>query len=263
MGCFMKKKLLSIFLFTVTVFCFSNTTETSDVNENTDMNDIKNSITVSQQKILDTIKAETIDNSVLDVIQENNEIISEENKEIAKENEESKIINKLKKKATNKPVIYKALGVEFPFSFVNWDSSDLFENSFPFGITCQFPVVVKLWSFKGNIKFEFVPFEDGENIFSLSGFLSLGIAPVHNDFLFLGLYGTVGVEFLDDFIYTSAGGSGTIVFDFTKLIGLFVNVDATYRFGENNKSDTVVDIGLNSLKQSWRFSPSIGIAIRH
>ena len=88
MGGFMKKKLLSIFLFTVTVFCFSNTTETSDVNENTDMNDIKNSITVSQQKILDTIKAETIDNSVLDVIQENNEIISEENKEIAKENEE-------------------------------------------------------------------------------------------------------------------------------------------------------------------------------
>ena len=259
----MKKKLLSIFLFTVTVFCFSNTTETSDVNVNTDMNDIKNSITVSPQKILDTIKSETIDNSVLDVIQENNEIISEENKEIAKENEESKIINKLKKKATNKPVIYKALGVEFPFSFVNWDSSDLFENSFPFGITCQFPVVVKLWSFKGNINFDFVPFEDGENIFSLSGFLSLGIAPVHNDFLFLGLYGTVGVEFLDDFIYTSAGGSGTIVFDFTKLIGLFVNVDATYRFGENNKSDTVVDIGLNSLKQSWRFSPSIGIAIRH
>ena len=32
---------------------------------------------------MDTIKAETIDNSVLDVIQENNEIISEENKEIA------------------------------------------------------------------------------------------------------------------------------------------------------------------------------------
>lgn len=219
---------------------------------------------VSNQLLQILNEEKTIDG--MEALQAATEQFAQENEQVAKQKEEAKPINQIKNKAKNKPVFYQAYGIELPFTLheLNMESLDniISSKNFPWGITCQANAVVKFWSFKGNINLDFVPYLEETHKFSLTGFISLGMAPIHNDFLFLGLYGTAGLEFLGDFIIPSVGGTGTCVINLSKNFGIFVNLDATYRYGQSFTGNEYEEVPAFSIKNTWRVSPSVGLAFR-
>ena len=252
------KRICAILIF-LGIFCSAFSEEVEDNQK------VNNVMEESQNQLLNILNEDSGELEGLDILQENSEIFVMENEETAKKNEEARPINQIKKKMKNKPLWYVSLGADIPFTFKsiqeNMFDKDNMEG-FPFGIILQTITVVKLWSFKGNVSFDFAKYAGYDYGFILSPMLSLGISPIHNDYLFLGLYGTVGGEVIGDYLFWSGGLSGSVVFNFTQKLGLFVNVDATYRFGETYSGDGNAPTNRVELKNTWRIVPSIGITFR-
>ena len=235
------KKLLLVFACVFLAFSFASAQENEDL----------------QDSFLDSLG----NDDFLGELQEANDIIEDENENIAQEKEaERQKQERIKaKKRQNKAVTAFALGANAPFNLTTDSDKTLNKLSFPVGVSAH---LVGCWTYvsaKGNISWDFVKYAEKTSVL-FGGTVSLGFSPIHNDYWFIGLYGTIGFDTIENYSYTSFGASGTVFFNFSKRFGLFVNCDATYRTKGNYKGDEEIAPYEPLFLNTWRVCPSIGIS---
>lgn len=162
------------------------------------------------------------------------------------------------RKSNRNLLCFAALGANVPINFSINSGSTISNNSFPFGISIHALASFTYLSFKGNIAWDFINFSNKTYVV-FGGSISLGVAPIRNDFLFLGLYATAWFDKIENYTYTCYGGSGTVIFNLPKKWGVLINCDATYRVKENYGGSKTIPSPARFLN-SCRVCPSIGIS---
>lgn len=206
------------------------------------------------------ITAQENDSSFLDVFQEEDEMISAQNDKDAQENEENeRKQEKIKKKKLNlNLLLYGAAAVNIPYNFTVDSKIDLPNKTFPVGASLHLVYAVSYLTLKGNINWDFITFSDKTSMI-FGGSISLGLTPIHNEFLFLGIYGTAWFDKIEDYMYTSYGPSATVIFNLPKNFGVFLNCDFIYRTKEKYQGN-LANPDKPRFLNSWRICPSIGIS---
>lgn len=215
-----------------------------------------------------------IETDILNVLEENNEIIADEldeekeRSDLEKEKEriaEEKYKQKIKaikenKLKNNDMTGYMSIGINCPiFSSLNFPNDEL-EVVSPIGFVGAVVTSKSFIALKLNLECDIVKYlESEENSFMFTT-LSVGYTPVHNDYVFLGIFGTVGFDTIGDYSYTSVGGSGTCIWHCSNFLGVFLNLDITNRVASNVKdSENEDNFAIQGYKGTWRISPSIGL----
>lgn len=207
------------------------------------------------------ITAQENDSSFLDVFQEEDEMISAQNDKDAQENEENERKQekiKEKKKLNLNLLLYGAAAVNIPYNFTVDSKIDLPNKTFPVGASLHLVYAVSYLTLKGNINWDFITFSDKTSMI-FGGSISLGLTPIHNEFMFFGLYGTAWFDKIEDYMYTSYGPSATVIFNLPKNFGVFLNCDFIYRTKEKYQGD-LANPDKPRFLNSWRICPSIGIS---
>lgn len=206
------------------------------------------------------ITAQENDSSFLDVFQEEDEMISAQNDKYAQENEENeRKQEKIKKKKLNlNLLLYGAAAANIPINFTVDSKIDLPNKTFPIGVSLHFASAVSYLTLKGNINWDFITFSDKTSMI-FGGSISLGLTPIHNEFLFLGIYGTAWFDKIEDYMYTSYGPSATVIFNLPKNFGVFLNCDFIYRTKEKYQGH-LANPDKPRFLNSWRICPSVGIS---
>lgn len=250
------KKIFFTFIFLfLTTFCFANTEEyliTSD--------SFRTAYLALQDEIIMTLEVSNSDTFVASAIEDlSSASQSQRNAELEK-NKQKEAVKKNKLK--NKPYQFACFGVSASISPINLELSSADFTNFAFGLFYQPILVYNIWTFKGSVGGELFKNYQNEAIFSLYILGSLGISPLHNDYLYLAIYGTYCFETMNGYTYHSAGGSLTFGFKCSNIVFAIINLDATYRFTENFDTEYEDIIPMNSLYGTWRFAPSISIALK-
>ncbi len=154
---------------------------------------------------------------------------------------------------------FVALGLNVPFNISSDSDVTLNDNTFPYGISAHLQSSYMYISFKGNINFDFVKYSEKTSTL-VGANLSLGASPIHNDYLFVGLYGTLGFDEINKYSYIAYGGSAYIGFNFSEKLGLFFNLDVTRRSSEQYNGDEEEPPYDPLFIDSWRICPSIGLS---
>lgn len=233
--------MIIIFILIFGSFCFLTAQEKEDL------------------ELLQSLTEEENDSEFLDALQKEDEIIAAQNEIISQENEwieqEKEKIKKKKRQNKKGEGGYLGTGLNFPLNICT--------NNFqiPLGVSLFWQGNREYIAFKFNCNFDFIKYS--EEAVNFSSFLSLGLSPIHNEFCFVGLYGTWGNDVIDNYSYFSYGVSGLLLFNFSKKWSAFINCDATYR----NKGE-YLDKEKNapyppSFDNSWRVCPSIGICYNY
>ena len=260
----MKNKLFILLVLIFSSFCFA---------EENDMQESQVDLEQSHNQLLEIINEDLNNNDSLKILQENSEQYIQKNEEIVQEKEEieeakRKIVEEKKKvrkeKRENKFYSYYTFAVDLPLTYQKDVAFDFPLNSpSPFGISIGMLSALQKWSFKANINWDFYNLQEN-SLDVLSLILSAGRAPIHNDYLFLGYFFTLGLaENVGDYNYISIGGSGSVVYNFSKNWGLYLNLDAIYRISESFDGEKVTDPMLSSiLKDTWKINTSVGFSFR-
>ena len=236
-----------VLLFFLCIILFLNFVYT----QNND--DSQNQFAFEDEKVLD----------LLDALQESNEILSQKNDSIIQENEKNELKKKwiINGKKQNKDFLtVAALAVNVPFNLNSEPSIVLNKTSFPLGISANYVTSYMYIAFKGTINYDFIKYsEKNSTIFGVT--FSFGITPIHNDYCFIGLYGTFCSEEIEKYDYTpSFGGSATALFSISNHLGIILNIDATYRGAAKYNGDEVIAPYEPIFLNSWRICPSIGVS---
>ena len=216
------------------------------------------------------------ENDILNILEENNEIMADELEEEKEKSdlqkEEEKIAEekyKQKKKAIQKQkeqnknmTGYFGLGVNYPI-FLGFDSSnDDFEIVSPVGFVGSVLTSKSYIALKLDFEFDLVKYLETDKDNSVFTTFSVGCTPVHNDFLFLGIFGTVGFDSIGDCSYTSVGGSGTCIWHCSNFLGVFLDLNVTKRVVGKVKDSKIEDDSIiPRYTGTWRISPSVGLTI--
>ncbi len=247
----MKKTAFMIFVLVFTSFCFLN------AEENNDMEELQNQLL----EILNDESEKNNKSDTLEILQENNEDYGQKNEEITQEEEKKIAAEKEKKKADKKgrkqnidmlPQYF--FGVNFPFMYNEGNSLDNLFGTKSFGVSLGALSSMNFLSFKFNINYDF----NINEAISEAGsyFLSFGISPVYNSDFFFGCYFSLGWENIDKYSFTNIGTSSTMIFRCVKLLKIYINVDATYRYPDSKKETPEK---LVCLVNTWRISPTLGL----
>lgn len=210
---------------------------------------------------LSIIAAQKSQSSFLDEFQDEDEMILQQNEKDAQEKEENEKKQekiKEKKKLNLELLLYGAAAVNIPYNFTVDSKVDLPNKTFPIGASLHFVSVVNYLTLKGNINWDFITFSDKTSMI-FGGSISLGLTPIHNEFMFLGIYGTAWFDKIEDYMYTSYGPSATVIFNLPKNFGVFLNCDFIYRTKEKYQGD-LANPDKPRFLNSWRICPSIGIS---
>ena len=201
----------------------------------------------------------------LDILQENNELIEEENTKIVIE---QKKIKKVKK--NNQEILgYLSLGLNMPF-YSNAESLEKDLNSGLKGISFHYIGNIKKITFKGNLNWDYTKTQN--LLFSKT--ISIGYSPIHNSSCFIGLYGTLGFDKIQEKTYTSPGLSGVLLYNMSDTFGVFINLDAislkeseekNTSYSARNRNNLIEgDISIENTPSqprnlnTWKICPSIG-----
>ncbi len=202
--------------------------------------DIEKSMEDAQNQLLQILDDdERIDS--IDIIQEGNEDTLNKIEEINEGNEK-----KARNLIRNDSISCYTLGFNFPLTY--FPQEDNFEKVIPYGVSVGLISASNMFSVKANLNWDHIN-ASIPSVVSLTG--SLGFAPVHNDYLLMGCYFTIGFENANNNSVMNIGGSGTIAFKFFGNLRLFLNLDALYR---TKKEETYFP-----LINTFRVSPSIGL----
>lgn len=210
---------------------------------------------------LSIIAAQKSQSSFLDEFQDEDEMILQQNEKDAQEKEENEKKQekiKEKKKLNLGLLLYGAAAVNIPYNFTVDSKVDLPNKTFPIGASLHFVSVVNYLTLKGNINWDFITFSDKTSMI-FGGSISLGLTPIHNELLFLGIYGTAWFDKIEDYMYTSYGPSATVIFNLPRNFGVFVNCDVIYRTKEKYQGD-MANPDKPRFLNSWRICPSIGVS---
>ena len=251
------KKIFFTFIFLfVATFCFANTEESIITSDS-----FRTVFLALQDEIIVTLQVSNSEIFVASAIEElSNASQSQRSADLEKNKQKEQI---KKNKLKNKPYQFACFGVDALVnigsldSIFTSDSSNIF-----FGGFYQPIIVYDLWTFKGAIGLDFLKNQFSEPFTSLYFVASLGIAPLHNDYLYLGIYGTYCFETINCYTYNSFGGSLTFGFKCSDSVFFLMNLDATYRLTEKQPDVDDDYVYMNSLLGSWRVSPSASIAFK-
>ena len=152
-----------------------------------------------------------------------------------------------------------ALGPSAPFNLTSDSDKTLNKLPFPLGISLHGVACYTYVSLKGNIGWDFVKYAEETSVL-FGATISAGLSPIHNDYWFIALYGTVGFEKIENYSYVSYGASGTVMVNVSDHLGIFINCDATYRATGDYKGDEEIAPYDPLFLKSWRVCPSIGIS---
>lgn len=226
------------------------------------------SVDVSQSQILELLNEESVNMDSLKILQENSEQYIQKNEEIneaqqelekkQKKIEEEKVREK-KQKRSNKPAYYLPFGLNTMSSYNNKTLYSIYDTPIPIGMSFGVLNTLNSWSFKCSFDFSFFKSLDKPGAAIA---LSLGRAPIRNDYLFFGYYLTwIPNETLALYSYSSVGATGTLIINFSERFGFYINVDATYRYNEEFNNEKVTDISNSFVNNTWRVCPSVGFAL--
>lgn len=238
------KKLFAVFLFVFGICFFANAQEDEDL----------------QDLVLPSLD----DDDFLEELQESNDIIDSENEKIAQEEESERERERQanqrieKERRENKYVGYIGAGLNAPFN-LSTISETLNKNSFPLGITATIFACGQYFAVKGNLNWDFAKYSENTSMI-FSGSISPGLSFLHNDYWFVGLFGTFFFDNIEKYSYNSYGASGTVAYNFFNRLGIFFNCDATYRSSGKWKGKGNTAPYSPRFLKSWRICPSIGIS---
>lgn len=254
----MKKNLIVIFILTL---LFS-----VNAQENNDLQNLN--------QLLETISAEQENFRVLELLQENSDeyiekneqIIKDEEDKLAKEAEENQLIQERLKQEAEKEKQRKRenshirgyyVGVNFPFASKEITSLRTPINSaLPWGGSLGILTASNKWTIKLNTSFDILNIKDINKTVNFSS-ISLGRAPVHNYYFFLGYYFTLGAESINNYSLFNLGASGVMMFRFIGNVRFSLSIDATTRSYVNKEKK--LPVSLEPLVDTWRVSPSVGL----
>ena len=151
-----------------------------------------------------------------------------------------------------------AIGADTPLNTGAQFDNIFGEQSFPLGISLHAISFYTYISLKSNMGWDFVQYSERATVL-FGGTFSLGFSPIHNDYCFIGFYGTMGLEEIDNYSYTSYGISAIGSFNFSDRFGIFVNCDALCRLKGVYKGDEEIPPYEPLFLNTWRIYPSIGI----
>lgn len=209
----------------------------------------------------------------LDALQDFNKEIEEENEKILQEQEEEKRQKKRIKQEEKRQkaqeraeklqpknyITFVALGANAPFNISSNPDTTLNDTSFPMGMSAHLVSSYMYVSFKGTVNCDFIKYSKKTSAI-IGTNLSLGLTPIHNDYWFIGLYGSFGFEKIEKYSYPSYGGSVNMLFNFSDRFGLFINCDATHRGTAEYNGDEEIAPYEPLFLNSWRICPSIGFS---
>ena len=252
----MKKIFFTLTILFVSTFCFANTEDSIITSDS-----FRTAFLELQDEIIMTLQVSNSDIFVASVIEDlSNASQSQRSADLEKNKQKEQI---KKNKLKNKPYQFACFGVDALVnigsldSIFTSDSSNIF-----FGGFYQPIIVYDLWTFKGAIGLDFLKNQFSEPFTSLYFVASLGIAPLHNDYLYLGIYGTYCFETINCYSYNSLGGSLSFGFKCSDSVFLLLNVDSTYRLSEKQPEQDDDFVYMDSLLGTWRVSPSASIALK-
>lgn len=217
---------------------------------------------------------DVVKSDILDVLEENNEIIADELDEekeksdlekekerIAEEKYKQKIKAIKKNKLQNNDMTgYFNVGINCPIFSGFRSSNNDYDIVSPVGFSGSAVTSKSYIALKINFECDIVKYFESDESSSMFTTLSVGCTPVHNDYFFLGIFGTVGFDTIGDYSYTSVGGSGTCIWHCSNFLGVFLNLDITNRVASNAKdSENEDNFAIQGYKGTWRISPSIGL----
>ncbi len=257
------KKILSMLLICVLgTFCFIYAEESDDSQPETDM----------ENQLLQAFGGEESD-STLDALQDSNDLITEEDESSAQEKErierekeqeaKAKAQKKKeirKKKSENKTMLGSiAVGANAPFTLnTSSNHKDKYNTPIPAGISAYIIGNFNIVAFKTNCNWDFIKAVEDDSV-RFSWIASLGLTPIHNDYCFIGFYGTLGlIDKIEKYEYTSYGGSVNMLVNLSDNFGLLMNLDATYRGKAEYKGDEEIAPYVAHYLNTWRVCPSIG-----
>ncbi len=251
-----------------------NAQENSDLQN---IEDIQNQIlqSLNDSNSQETENTETSD--ILEILESNAEIIAEEQEKekLEQEQEEKRIAEQKEKEQQQKKAAreqkrqnnymtgYLGGGVNFTSPIAIDYPSNVVEINSPVGLSFSAVTSMSYIALKLNVECDFIkyyPTQKDESVFTA---LSVGFTPVHNNYIFLGFFGTFGLDTIGSYSYTSFGASATFMVHLGNFFVVYTNIDATRRSKGKIKDDAKESIGFPSLySNTWRISPSVGIAIR-
>ena len=244
-GTYMKKIVLIVSSIFFTFSFFVNAEEIDD----------------SQSQLLeifgDEAQKEADDSfDALEILQESNDEYVQKNEEII---QDTKKKNKERNRKNASLSSFIGAGYNIPFN-LNYDTA-VKTSDFPSGISAHYITSYMYISGKANLNWDFQKYTDNTAVISGATF-SLGLTPIHNEYCFIGLYGTFGTDKINDYSYTAYGASATVIFNIAHNFGLLINCDATHRSLEKyNGTEDPAPYPPHFLN-SWRICPSIGITYR-
>lgn len=245
----MKKLLTILFVFAFFSFCFVNAQENDDWSDDDPLSQLFDQDSMQEQNSFDA----------LDILQEDSEQYVQNNEEIAKQEKKKEKEKKMKNKEF---FSYISLGVDAPFPIYVNSLINKFDIPIPLGISLQYASCYNgIMTYKLNYNFDFIQYSKSSKD-NFSGFLScsLGFSPVHNDYCLVGIYGTLGIDSIEKYSYTSFGGSGLLIFNVFKKLGIVFNIDATCRAVEDYSGKEELAPQPPRYKNTWRIAPSIGFS---
>ncbi|MEE0879945.1 MAG: hypothetical protein UH788_11855 [Treponemataceae bacterium] len=260
------KKIICLFIFVLISFSYLNSLENSNLQN---IEDMQNQILQSLNDSNSQANKNTENSNILKILEENNKIIAEEQQKNIQEQEREKRAAQEKKrtefKEKNKTRFssgYFGGGGNLSSSLVSGISDKIYEVTSPVGLSFTTLFNIEWQAYKLNLDFDSVCYSSTQSKNSSCFLFSLGLAPIHTNYAFLGLYITFGTEKINNYSYTSFGISGNFIIHLGQSLGLYLNIDATER-GEG-KWNTGDHITLKSLDyaDTWRVSPSIGVVIQ-
>lgn len=265
----MKKNIFILLIFILSAFCFANSEYESEIQNifeimeetqsdflqsqgeddsnlqedvDSELNDLEESIEDAQNDLLNILNEDDGTLDSLDILQEGNDEFLQKNQEI--EDVKNKIAQNKKQ---NESITCFTLGFNLPFTYFTQEKA--FYKVFPWGVSLGMLSSYEKWSFKVNLSYDCLNKYLNDLI---SGSISLGRSPIHNYYLLIGYYFTLGLESGKNDTITNIGATGTIAFKFIGNSRLYVNIDALYRTSKESVN------GLSSILNTFRINPSVG-----
>ena len=253
----MKKIFFTLTLLLFATFCFANSDESIITSDS-----FRTAFLALQDEIIVTLQVSNSDIFVASAMEELSNASQSQRSSVLEKNKQKEQIKKNKLK--NKPYQFVCLGIDALANFDSFESILSLDNSsnLCFGGFYQPIVVYDIWSIKCAIGMDFSKNKFSEPLNTLYLIGSIGMAPLHNDYLYLGIYGTYCFESVNCYSYNSLGGSLSFGFKCSEAVFLLLNIDATYRITESQPEPDDDYVYMNSLLGSWRVSPSASIAFK-